>query len=220
MTVGSGLWLGLMTSISPRSLETNIAALSLIRQTTRKGGHALPLAQLLYALGRMLAHVVLAVLLATLLLSVSAAPNWLQFHMNGLLGLVLTLGGLLLLRLPRPQISGIGELSLQAQKLGQRGGCRNAMLLGVLSAVSFCPVSASIFLGGLLAIMVRSQHTVAITLLYALGSVVPTIVFSLIQAVGASQLGKILSAARTFEHWARPITGAAFLGAGIWFIFA
>ena len=68
---GAALYLGLLTSISPCPLATNIAAISYVG---RKVGDSrwVMAAGLLYTLGRCLLYLVLAVLLATTAMSIPA----------------------------------------------------------------------------------------------------------------------------------------------------
>ncbi|HOC98521.1 MAG TPA: sulfite exporter TauE/SafE family protein, partial [Myxococcota bacterium] len=57
--VGSALWLGIMTSISPCPLATNIAAISYVGKRVDRPGLVM-LSGLLYMLGRMLSYFVVA----------------------------------------------------------------------------------------------------------------------------------------------------------------
>ena len=76
--VGSALWLGVLTSISPCPLATNIAAISYIGRKVGNARHVF-LTGLLYTLGRTLAYVALAfVLVSAALFFGSLVPLSLQ----------------------------------------------------------------------------------------------------------------------------------------------
>jgi len=68
ISLGSAFWFGLLTSISPCPLATNIAAISFISRRVDRP-HAVLGTGILYALGRTLVYVGLAALLVSSLLS-------------------------------------------------------------------------------------------------------------------------------------------------------
>ena len=92
----SAVWLGILTSISPCPLATNVAAVSYISNNLTQPRHAF-WAGLLYVAGRMLAYLVLGVILIVSLLSIPDLSNVLQKHINQVLGPLLLLVGVLLL---------------------------------------------------------------------------------------------------------------------------
>ena len=94
--VGTAVWLGILTSISPCPLATNIAAISYIGRDVGSTRRVF-LMGLLYALGRSLVYVVLAAVLVGSLVNAPGLSQWLQKYMNLVLGPVLVLAGLFLL---------------------------------------------------------------------------------------------------------------------------
>ena len=78
--VASAGWLGILTSISPCPLATNIAAISFIGR--RVGSPRAAVATgLLYSLGRTLVYVVLGTLLVSSLLSAPVVSHLLQKYL-------------------------------------------------------------------------------------------------------------------------------------------
>lgn len=73
----SALWLGILTSISPCPLATNIAAISYIGGRVEDTRRVL-LAGLLYTLGRMIAYLGLAFVLVNTMLSVLQVSMFLK----------------------------------------------------------------------------------------------------------------------------------------------
>ena len=96
--IASAFWLGILTSISPCPLATNIAAISFVGR--RVGSPAkVFLAGLLYTAGRTLTYLVLGVLLVSSLLSAPYLSHVLQKYMNKALGPILILVGMVLVEL-------------------------------------------------------------------------------------------------------------------------
>ena len=132
----SALWLGILTSMSPCPLATNIAAVSYIGRQYRSPAK-MTFSSLAYVLGRMGAYLALGALLVAGLLSAPGMSMFLQKSMNKILGPVLILAGMVLLDLLRFPTFGRGIGEKMREKAGQ-GGIPGAGLLGILFALSFC----------------------------------------------------------------------------------
>ncbi|NLE41147.1 MAG: sulfite exporter TauE/SafE family protein, partial [Lentisphaerae bacterium] len=98
IALGTAFWLGVLTSISPCPLATNIAAVSF---TSRKVGNVSRVlgAGLLYTLGRMTAYALLGFVLVRGLLAAPAISHLLQKYLNLLMGPLLILVAMVLLDL-------------------------------------------------------------------------------------------------------------------------
>ena len=158
--LGSALWLGILTSISPCPLATNIAAISFIGRKVDRPGYVF-LTGILYTAGRAVTYVVLGILLVTSLLSMPVVSFWLQKYMNKLLGPVLIIVAMMLL--------GMLQFGTKGSNIGQwcqgrvgKFGLAGAFGLGIIFALSFCPVSAALFFGSLIPLSV--QHSSGILL--------------------------------------------------------
>lgn len=212
---GTALWLGVLTSISPCPLATNIAAVSYISRRVEKTQLAL-LSGLLYTAGRTLSCLVLGVVLSASVLAVPQLSHFLQKYMNMAMGPLLILVGMFLLELlTLPSGSGPGwgeKVQARADRLGVWG----AGLLGIVFALSFCPTSAALFFGSLLPLTVKSGSPVIYPALYGIGTALPVLGFALVIAFGARSLGTAFRRVTAFELWARRITGAVFIAIGIW----
>lgn len=211
----SALWLGILTSISPCPLASNIVAISFIGKQVGKTGHVL-LAGLFYTLGRALTYVTLAVLLVSSLLSTPEVSMFLQLWMNRILGPLLVLVGLVLLEiLTLSMFKGRGLSDSMREKI-EKAGIWGAGLLGIIFALTFCPVSAALFFGSLLPLCLGSGSRVFLPTLYGLGTAIPVIVFAFIIAFSAQSVGKAFNSLTKVELWARRITGGIFIAAGIY----
>jgi len=214
MAAVSALWFGILTSVSPCPLATNITAISFVGRRTGSPTGVL-LSGLLYTLGRAVVYVAIAMLLVTSLLSAPTVSLTLQMWMNKLLGPILILAGMVMLGLLRIRFRGRG-MSEGLQKRVERLGLAGALALGILFALSFCPVSATLFFGSLLPLAVKHESGVLLPLLYGIGTAVPVVVFAIVLAFGTRWLGKVFERVTQVERWMRVITGVVFVGVGIY----
>ena len=219
LSVASALWLGLLTSISPCPLATNITAISYLGRRVDSPRHALG-GGLLYAMGRSAVYVLLAAVFVTGLLSVPRVSHFLQQYMNQLLGPVLVLTGAVLLEWLRPAWPGSGRATENLQTRLAAKGLWGAAPLGALFALSFCPASAALFFGSLVPLALRSHSPVLYPAVYGAGTAMPVVAFAFVIAFGARYLGKAFDRLTQMESWARRITGFVFLGVGIYMILA
>lgn len=209
----SALWLGILTSISPCPLATNIAAISYIGgrvENTRR----VMLAGLLYTLGRVVAYLGLAFVLVNTMLSVPQVSMFLQKYMHMLLGPLLILVAMFLLGFIQINLGG-GGVSDGLKKRVDALGVWGSLLLGVVFALAFCPTSAALFFGNVMA-SIGAGSTFAMPLLYGVGTALPVIVFALLIAVGSKKLGSAFNAVGKVEWWARNVTGTVMLLIGIY----
>lgn len=232
----AALYLGVLTSISPCPLATNIAAISYIGRKVENSRLVIH-AGLLYTLGRCLLYLALAVLLTTTALSIPAVSLFLQKYMHLVLGPIFLLLGLFLVGLISVT-SGGTMMSEGMQKRVDAMGIWGALLLGVLFAVSFCPTSAAWFFG-LLALVMGSEAgaitgvlervgialpeaslpggAFVLPLIYGIGTALPVLVVAFLLAYSAQSVGKMYSVLSKVEWWARMITGWVFVVVGVYF---
>jgi cytochrome c biogenesis protein CcdA len=212
VVAGGALWLGVLTSISPCPLATNIAALSFVGRHVGSPRQAL-LAGALYALGRTLAYVALAALVIAALLSMVDVSATLQRLAARVLGpLLIVIGVALLGVIPLPSFGG--GLASRSERLAA-AGVWGAVPLGVVFALAFCPVSAALFFGSLVPIAIGHDAPLALPALYGVGTSIPVLGFAVLVAAGSASLGTAYERARRIERWARPATGVVFILAGI-----
>ena len=213
--IASAFWLGILTSISPCPLATNIAAISFAGR--RVGSPAkVFLAGLLYTAGRTLTYLVLGVLLVSSLLSAPHLSHILQKYMNRILGPLLILVGMVLVELIHVNFAGSGA-SEKMQKRVDAMGMWGALLLGVVFALSFCPVSAALFFGSLLPLALQYKSGVILPAAYGVATGLPVLVFAILIALGAKRVGDAYDKIVPFEKWARLATGSIFILVGVYY---
>lgn len=215
LAAAAAFWLGILTSISPCPLASNIAAVSFIGKDLSSNWKAL-LSGTGYAFGRTLTYVGLSVVLIGGLLAVPEVSNWLQKYMNLLLGPVLILVGMFLLELLSISLPSMERGVNFAQKT-KRYGILGAVALGAVFALSFCPVSAALFFGSLIPLAVNHQSSLVLPVLYGIGTALPVIGFGVVIALGVKNLGVAFKRVTQVEVWVRRITGVVFILVGVWY---
>lgn len=209
----SAVWFGLLTSISPCPLATNIAAVSFL---SRKVGsiRSVLAAGFLYTMGRCLVYLVLGYALVR---GIAAAPmlsHVLQKYMNLLMGPLLVLVSMILLDLLKFPVGGKGIGPWMRKRLHQWVPL-GALFLGIFFALSFCPTSAAFFFGSLIPLAVTYQSGILFPSLFGMATALPVLVFAFLLVFGANRMGMVYQKVARFEFWAQRITGVLFLVVGI-----
>jgi cytochrome c-type biogenesis protein len=214
MALTSALWLGLLTSVSPCPLATNIAAISYVGKSVASPRRVF-LAGALYSLGRAFVYGVLGLVLVSSILSTPRVSFLLQKYMNQLLGPLLIVVGLVLLEVVSLNVNrfSIGD---GLQKRAASWGMSGSFLLGALFALSFCPFSAALFFGSLLSLAVKNESQFAIPIIYGIGTGLPVLLFAGAIAASANWVGRAFNGITALEKWARRITAVVFIGVGLY----
>ena len=211
----SVVWLGILTSISPCPLATNIAATTYISRQI-KSPFATVMAAVAYTLGRTLAYVLIASAIIAGLISIPGVSMFLQAHMNKILGPVLLVTGLFILELIPLKLPSMRINNDMLKRMGD-AGMPGAVALGFLFALGFCPVSAALFFGGVIPLSLEFQSRLFLPLLYGIGTAAPVIGFAVIIAYSTRIAGLFFNRLAVFERWFRRITGAVFVLIGGYF---
>jgi cytochrome c-type biogenesis protein len=214
LAVVSALWLGILTSISPCPLATNIAAVSYVGR--RVGSpRAVLLSGGLYTAGRAIAYLVLGAVAVWGLMSMVSMSGFLQGTFHRILGPLLIALGLMLLGVFEIALPAVG-VSDRLQQRVDRAGVWGAGLLGIVFALSFCPLSAGLFFGSLIPLAVDQGSPLLLPLVYGIGTALPVAAFAVLLAAGAGWLGTALDRVQLFERWARRVTAVVFVGVGVY----
>jgi cytochrome c biogenesis protein CcdA len=150
------------------------------------------------------------------LLATAQVSQFLQKYMNEILGPVLMVLGMILLGWIGTGIS-INLAGEGIQKRAEKGGLLWSMILGILFALSFCPVSAGLFFAGLIPLAVKQDSRLILPVLYGAGTALPVLIFAFLLAFAASSVGKAFNKLTAVERWIRIIAGALFILAGIYY---
>ncbi|MBD3315900.1 MAG: sulfite exporter TauE/SafE family protein [Chitinivibrionales bacterium] len=211
--IGAAVWLGILTSISPCPLATNIAAISYVGRKVEKPRLVL-LAGLLYTLGRALAYVGVAIFVTRSLRMIPGVSMFLQRYMNLVIGPLLVLVGILLLGLFSFSLGG-GGMNEKLRARVDRMGVAGAGFLGIMFALAFCPVSAGLFFGALIPLAVKGNAPF-MSSLYGFGTALPVIAFALLLAFAAHLIGTTFKKLTIIELWVRRSTAIVLIVIGLY----
>jgi cytochrome c biogenesis protein CcdA len=218
LLLASAVWLGILTSVSPCPLATNIAAVSFIsRRITQR--NTVFLSGILYTLGRSLTYIVLGVLIVKALVDVPILANFLLRYVNKILGIILILVGMVLLDLLRIPLSIPSVSENVAKKLVEKGAI-GSFPLGILFALAFCPISAALFFGGLIPIAIKAQSGIGLPLIYGIGTGLPVLLFAFLTAAGAGYINTLYHRITKIEFYTKKVTGIIFILVGIYYALA
>jgi len=214
----SALWLGILTSISPCPLVSNIAAVSFILKRIEHPFYVFT-SGVLYTAGRVIGYTGLGVLITFSLLSIPQVSFFLQNYLNKILGPVLIITGFILMEVIKVPFltSSVSEKTVgRIREFGVFG----SLLLGILFALSFCPISAALFFGSLIPLSLKNSSHVIIPSLYGMGTGLPVLGFAVVIAFGVTNLERVFRRVRALEYWMRSVTGVVFILVGIYYIAA
>lgn len=218
LVAGGAFWLGILTSISPCLLATNIAAISFLARKLDTPRYVL-LSSGFYAAGQAAAFVLLATLIVGSLVSAPVVSLWLQKYLFRLLGPLLIVVAMFLFELLEVQL-GSGGLKEKVQRWAGGGGLWAAALLGIVFAMSFCPTTAALFFGSLIPLAIAHESRLFLPFMYALGVALPVLAISVLIATAAHEIGRVFNRVTQVEWWARRTTGLIFFVVGVYFTLA
>jgi cytochrome c-type biogenesis protein len=215
ISLGSALWLGILTSISPCPLATNIAAVSFL---SKRITHPLVVfvSGLAYTLGRMVAYAILGWIIISSLLSVPEVAQFLQRYMSKALGPILIVTGLFLLEIITIRLPGLTLSQRHHNKL-VASGAPGAFLLGLIFALAFCPVSAALFFGSLIPLALNSRAGALLPFVYGVGTGLPVFVFAVAIALGITSISYWFDKITKLEYYTRRTTGIIFVIVGLYY---
>lgn len=212
---GSALWLGILTSISPCPLATNIAAVSFL---SKKVAHPFMvfISGLAYTIGRTAAYAVLGWIVISSLLSIPQVAQFLQKYMVKALGPLLIITGLFLLEVITLKLPGVALSQKHHNKLVE-SGAPGAFILGLIFALAFCPVSAALFFGSLIPLALNNKAGAMLTFIYGVGTGLPVLIFAVAIALGVTSLSHWFHRITKIEYYTRRITGVIFILIGLYY---
>ena len=212
----SALWLGILTSISPCPLATNIAAISFLSKKIISPKTVF-VSGFVYTIGRMLSYALLGLIIISSLLSVPVLANLLQKYMNKAFGLILIITGLVLLDIFKISIPRL-TFSKKLQDKLAGSGMGGAFILGLIFALVFCPVSAALFFGSLIPLALKSNFGVILPFIYGIGTGLPVLLFAVGIALSVKSLSFWFNRLTKLEYILRKITGGIFIIVGLYYI--
>lgn len=206
---------GILTSISPCPLATNITAIAFISKEIKTPKHTL-FNGLYYTLGRGISYTLLAILMYFGLSSFQVSSIF-QGWGDKVLGPILILIGLVMLDVIKLNVKTQNEKVEQLKVWLSTKGYLGALLLGMLFALAFCPYSGVLFFGVLTPLILKSTEGVLLAPLFALGTGLPVIIFSFIIAFSMQKMSQAFAIVSKVEKVTRIVVASTFILVGLYY---
>lgn len=209
--------LGLLTTISPCPLATNIAAIGYIGKDIEDRRRVF-LNGLFYTAGRIVAYTVLGGVLILIIrqgASMFGIQKFIGIWGEMLLGPALIVIGLLMLFSHRLNLPQFGFNGSNVEGLKRRGGW-GAFLLGVLFAMAFCPSSGMFYFGMLIPMSATATLGYLLPAVFAFATALPVLVVAWLLAFSMQKVGKFYGWMKGIERWTTVIVGVLFILIGLY----
>lgn len=212
----SAFLLGILMSISPCPLATNITAIAYISRELKTVKNTF-LNGLFYTLGRGISYTLLALFIYFGLSSFQISRIF-QGWGEKVLGPFLILIGLIMFGVIKINLKhnnqAVGKVKLWLAGKGYLG----AVALGMLFALAFCPYSGVLFFGILIPLTLKSSGGLLLPSLFALGTGLPVIVFSFLIVFSMQKVSRAFKIVQKIEKIMRYSMASIFILTGIYYM--
>ena len=210
------VWLGILTSISPCPLAANITAISYISKGKDKKTSIFN--GLSYALGRVFAYITLTIIIVNFTDKISTIAMFLQNQATTYVAIILMIIGVFMLDII-PLNMGKFQVSSKILDRVSKMKYIGSFLLGILFALSFCPISAGLFFGNITGLVMSKQTSiVGGASLYGLGTAIPVIISAFILTFAKEKIGGFFTNITKFEKFGRIAIAIIFIMAGLYIL--
>jgi sulfite exporter TauE/SafE len=207
--------LGLLTAISPCPLATNITAIGFISKDLENRNRVF-FNGLFYTIGRAVTYISLA-----LIIYIGADQlkfsGFFQQYGEKIIGPLLLLIGIFMLDIIRINFPVFSRLS---EKMEGRKSWKfiDALLLGIIFALVFCPYSGVLYFGMLVPLTLSSTSGLYLPFIFAVATGIPVIIIAWVLAYAVSEIGNFYKRVRVFGIWFRRVIATVFIVVGIYYI--
>jgi len=202
------LLLGLMTAISPCPLATNTTAIGYISKDLDNRNRVF-FNGLFYTLGRAITYTLIPLIIYFGADQFKFSGFFLRYG-EKIIGPLLLLIGIFMLDIIRINFPGLGMLSEMMEK---RKSWRyiDALLLGIVFALAFCPYSGVLYFGMLIPLTISSASGLYLPAIFAIATGIPVIIVAWLLAYTVSGIGDVYNKIKIFELWFRRIIAIVFI---------
>jgi len=209
--------LGILTSISPCPLATNITAVAYISRELKTIKNIL-LNGLFYTLGRGISYTLLAMLIYFGVSSFSISSIF-EGWGDKVLGPVLIVISLIMFGVIKINIGAKSEKIEKLKEWLSNKGYVGSLLLGVMFALAFCPYSGVLFFAVLMPLVLSSAESLLLPPLFALGTGLPVIIFSFLIAFSMQKVSRAFQVVQKVEKIMRYIVASVFMITGLYYFY-
>ena len=210
----SAFILGLMLSISPCTLATNITAIAYISKDVKDKKQVF-FNGLLYILGRIITYTLIGLIFYFGASQFAVSGFILKFG-EKFLGILLIIIGFLMLDIIKIKIPFVDKLTENInQKKHQKTW--ELILLGIVFALAFCPYSGVIYFGMLIPMTITNISGLYLPIIFAIATGLPVLIIAYLLAYSISSVGNFYNNLKTIEIWIRYIVAIIFIAIGIYY---
>lgn len=209
--------LGLMASLSPCTLATNITAIGFISREL-ENRRKIFYNGLWYTLGRAVSYSMIGIILY---FGASKFHVARFFQSNGekFLGPLLILVGILMLDFINIRFPGFNKLTSGMEKPERKNNWWSALVLGLVFALAFCPYSGVLYFGMLIPLTISSPSGLFLPLVFALATGLPVIIVAYLLAFSISSIGGFYHKVKVFDTWFRRVVAVVFILVGFYYVY-
>ncbi len=215
LPIFSAFILGILMSISPCPLATNITAIAYISQNIKKPKYVI-FSGFIYTLGRAITYTALSVLIYFGLSSWQLSRIF-QGWGDKVLGPILIILALVMLNVIKLNFKGENKLISKLKNYFSQKAYLGALFLGILFALAFCPYSGVLFFAILVPLILSSSDPISLPLFFSLGTGLPVIIFAFIIAYSLNRLGQAFKMVQKIEKVMRFIVASIFIISGLYY---
>jgi cytochrome c-type biogenesis protein len=207
--------LGLMASLSPCTLATNITAIGFISRDLDNRWRVF-VSGLIYTLGRAISYTTLGIILY---FGASQMKVSMIFQGWGekLIGPILILIGLFMLDLIKLKFPGFSKYTDSIGEQSKKSHW-STLLLGMVFAMAFCPYSGVLYFAMLIPITVASASGLYLPVVFAVGTGLAVVIFAWLLAYAVGNVASVYNKIKVFELWFRRVMSVLFIVVGIYYI--
>lgn len=212
----SALWMGILATISPCPMGTNVAAVSIIAAGGGKNPQNALLTATMYGIGRMLVHTLLG---ALIMKGFSSAPGMTALMgaiPSKLAGPVFIILGVVLsgwIEIPMPKKTAEWKKKILS---GSPSSSIQTFFIGCIFALIPCPETAALFFGGMIPLAIEAKSIFLLPLLFGFGTALPVMLLGYLLSMGVGKFANSLGGIRKIEPLLRSVTCIAFVGVGFY----
>lgn len=207
--------LGLLTAISPCPLATNITAIGFISKDADDRKRVF-FNGIFYTIGRAITYTGLAILII-LGADQFQFSGFLQKYGEKVIGPLLLIIGIFMLDLLRINFPVFSRISkgLETKKSWRY---IDAVMLGLVLALAFCPYSGVLYFGMLIPLSVSSASGLYLPVIFAVATAFPVIILAWFIAYMINRVSSFYNRIRSFELWFRRLSAVLFIIIGLYYI--
>ncbi len=208
--------LGILTSISPCPLATNIAAVGFLSKDIKTAKNTL-LNALFYIIGRGVSYTLVAGLIFLGLSSFTVSGIF-QGWGEKLLAPVLLVMGLFMLGVFKINFNVKSEKWEKFKQWLSGKGYLGSLGLGMIFALAFCPYSGVLFFGMLVPLILKSTAGILLAPVFAIGTGLPVAIFAGLMVFSLQKMSQAYQITRKIEKWLRYMVAFLFIGTGLYYL--